>query len=423
MAGRSSATDSASALPVVAATFAGQCAAAFGFLAVDLLAPSLAAETGLNKRDFSFGATFVFLGVLLSSPYAGTILKRLGSVRLMATALFGMSAGMLSILHGSWLSTMIACALFGLCYGVYSPASVAVVASRAPQSRRGLYMSIRQSGVPFAGALAGRLLPPIILAYGWWSGVFTISAVIAGGAVLTLLMPGLFRISAAERSAVAAADELQARAERPRAGIAQRLSQAYSLPADIRLLGFAAVGLAISHTALTSFAYFYLLEELGFSVIHAGLYLSNTLLAAALGRPFVGWLVDRTGSPVRVLAVVATVAAVTYGALLALNPDSPPSVVALIAVAAGISSGTWTPVFLTAVSNYAPPGRMTELNGRAFSYAALGWTAAAPLVWSLIELSGGYATPILLLLVCNLLIALGLLRIGETGRDSRARIA
>lgn len=418
---RPAGADAPSALPVVAATFAGQCAAAFGFLAVDLLAPSLADETGLNKRDFGFGGTFVFMGVLLASPYAGWLIGRLGSVRLMSAAMLGMGSGMLCILYGSWAATMLACALFGLCYGAYSPASTAVVASRAPPRRRGLYLAIRQSGVPFAGAIAGRALPPLILAWGWWAGVFAISAVLVGGAALTLLLPALFRVSETERSAVAAA-AISAAQRRPAGwgAHAGRLLGAYRLPAEIRVLGFVAVGLAVSHTALTSFSYFYLLEGLALSPIVAGVYLSNTLLAAAIGRPFVGWLVDRSGSPIRVLAGIALVAAATYAILLSLTEQSPAWLLVLVAIAAGLSSGTWTPVFLTAVSNHAPAGRMTELNGRAFSYAALGWTVAAPLIWGLIELSGGYFLPLALMLAFNLAIAATLFGTRERGTTEAA---
>lgn len=394
-----------SSMPMVAAAFAAQCAAAFGFLAVGLLAPALATETGLDERDFAFSATFVFLGVALSSPAASVLMRRFGSVRAMAGTLLGMSAAMLINLAGSWTATMAACFLFGLFYGPYGPALSTVVASRSPIHRRGLYLAIRQSGVPFAGAVAGRLVPPLILFHGWWAGVFTISAFLAAGAMFTLVFASLFKV---------APEEIPAKpiAEPPSGGpgFGRWLTRTYVLPPGLRLLGLCAIGFAISHIGLSSFAYFYLLEELHFTPVAAGIFLSNSLLTAAIGRPLLGWVVDLTGSPLKVLAGIALIAAISYASLLALTPQTPLWVVSLIAIAAGASASTWTPVFMTAIANEAPEGEMTTYSGRAFSYAALGWMAAPPLLWARIEVSGNYAVPFAVLLATNLASCAVLLR-------------
>jgi MFS family permease len=389
---------SGSGLAVVAAAFAAQCAAAFGFLAVGLLAPSLALVTGLDERDFAFSATFVFFGVAIASPSATILMRRLGSVWTLAGMLFGMSAAMLLTLLGSWTATMAACFLFGLCYGPYGPALSTVVASRSPYHRRGLYLAIRQSGVPFAGAIAGRLLPPLILAFGWWTGVFAISGFLAAGAVFTLAVASLFRVAAEEIPATPIQDPPSGGP-----GFGRWLTRTYALPPSLRLLGIAAIGFAISHTALTAFAYFYLLEGLHYSPIAAGIYLSNSLLTAAVGRPLLGWIVDLTGSPMKVLAGIALVAAIAYGSLLAISSTTPLWVVSLVAVAAGASASTWTSIFMTAVADEAPEGEMTAYSGRAFSYAALGWMVAPPLLWAGIELSGTYLVPFAILLGTNLL--------------------
>ena len=124
-----------SASAVILATFASQAAVSVGMVSIDLLAPALAERNGLNERDFSLGSTFIFIGVILVSPHLQGLMTRFGSAGLMAGATAAMSVGMLAVLHGSWWSTMLACAVYGLCYGLYSPASASVVASRAPPGR------------------------------------------------------------------------------------------------------------------------------------------------------------------------------------------------------------------------------------------------------------------------------------------------
>lgn len=400
---------------VILATFAGQAAVSFGLVAVDLLAPALAARNGLNERDFSLGNTFIFVGVILVSPHLAGLMTRFGSARLMAAATAVMSLGMLAVLHGSWWSTMLACAVFGLCYGVYSPASASVVASRAPPGRRALFMSLRQCGVPFAGAIAGRLLPWIVLAWGWRAGALGVSAVIAAGALLTFLMPGAFRIGVAEAGrgggsgagtspaptsagsyATPAGNAVSGTPPPGRPGQPdpaprwRGLLARYRLPPEMRAPVAIAIALAVSQIALSSFAYFYLLEVTGVTPVQAGTYLSNTLIASVLGRLAVGWLADRIGSAMRALVLIQVVSAAACLALPAIADGAPGWALLLLAIASGVSTGSWSPIFMTAISNLAPPGRMADFNGRAFSYAALGWCLAAPVIWSGIELTGRY---------------------------------
>ncbi len=49
-----------------------QAAAAVGFWSFSLLAPELAAETGLNERDFGLAVSFIFLGTFFYSGLPAT---------------------------------------------------------------------------------------------------------------------------------------------------------------------------------------------------------------------------------------------------------------------------------------------------------------------------------------------------------------
>ena len=265
----------------------------------------------------------------------------------------------------------------------------------------------------FAGVLAGRILPPLILATAWWVGVISVSAFMLAAAVLTLMFASLFTIPAGQTGA--APPEPSARRN-----LVARFVDGYRLPMPLQAFAFTAVGFAIAHIGLSSFAYFYLLERLGYGEVAAGAFLANVLLAAAIGRPLVGWIVDMTGSPLIVLAGIALLGAASFVALLALSADTAPWVVVLVSIVAGVSANTWSPVFMTAIANAAPEGRVGDYNGRGFSYAALGWTVAAPVVWSLIELSGGYRLPFTLLLITELAIAAFLIALAPRLEQRRA---
>ena len=65
------------AIPVLAAASLTQFTAGVGFWSFGLLAPELAAETGLNERDFGLSITFTFIGAFLSSPFTGAYVRLL----------------------------------------------------------------------------------------------------------------------------------------------------------------------------------------------------------------------------------------------------------------------------------------------------------------------------------------------------------
>jgi hypothetical protein len=74
-------------------------------------------------------------------------------------------------------------------------------------------------------------------------------------------------------------------------------------------------------------------------------------------------------------------------------------------VACGVSGQCWNPVFVTAMSFKVEEADLAEMNGRAFSFLSLGWMTSAPLFWWLIEVSGGYVLPFLIVAVANVVVA------------------
>jgi MFS family permease len=55
----------------------------------------------------------------------------------------------------------------GIGYGAVTPSSSTVLADQAPKNVRSLIFSIKQSGVPIGGAIAGTLVPFLMYRFGW----------------------------------------------------------------------------------------------------------------------------------------------------------------------------------------------------------------------------------------------------------------
>ncbi len=368
------------AIPVLIAAATTQFAAGIGFWTFNLLAPELAPETGLNERDFGMWITFVFLGSLLSSPFTGVFVRTWGGPGAMVRLFAVMLGAMALTLSGTWTGVMFAAFLFGLGYGPQGPMGMTLVTQAADRRQRGFLLALRHAAVPLAATVLGRALPPLMIWAGWQTGILSVTGVLALALLFALLAAPLFKIEAAP----------------PRhTTIFARFRGLFTVPPNLRFLWGAGLVFALTQTAVTTFAYLYLLEVAHLSPIAAGIFASNLQLTALVGRPVLGWFTDRVGSAQMVLAGVAFVTVIASVCLTQVTPDTPAWMLIPLAMACGISGQCWNSVFVTAMSFRVDAGDLAELNGRAFAFLSIGWMAAPPMMWGLIELTGGYTVALL----------------------------
>ncbi len=387
------------AIPVLLAASTSQVAAAAGFWSFGFYAPELSVVTGLNERDFGLAFTFIFLGAFVASPFTGAMVRRWSGPGTLARLFAVMAGTMLLVLGGTWTTTMIAAFLFGLGYAPQGPVGMTLVTQSAPPARRGLALALRHSAVPLAAAVLGRVLPPLMLWAGWQAGVLSVAGLCLAALAFVLLAAPLFRLEAAPP---------------PRhTGTIARFRTLFIVPPGLRFLWAAGMSFALTQTAVTTFSYLYLLEVAHVSPLVAGVFVSNLHLTALFGRPFLGWLTDRVGNPQGVLAGIALVTVATMLALVQVGPETPHWLLVPLAVGCGISGQCWNSVFVTAMSFRVEAGDLAELNGRAFGFLSLGWMASPPLIWALIELTGGYFVPLMGLAGLNAIVMLVLLAAPE----------
>ncbi len=378
------------AIAVLIATSFTQFAAGIGFWTFGLLAPELAIETGLNERDFGLAISFTFLGTCLSSPLTGAYVRRFSGPGAMIGFFAIMSGTMMLVLTGTWTGTMIAAFLFGLGYGPQGPVGMTLVTQNTEPARRGLFLALRHSSVPLAAGLAGRVLPPFMIIAGWQAGVLSVAGVLLLALMSSLLIRRWLYVEATP--------------PRPGGPLA-RFTRLFEVPENLRFLWGIGMVFALTQTAVTVFSYIYLLEVIGLSAISAGIFASNLQLTALIGRPILGWLTDRVGSANLVLAGIAMTTVVAMVALLQVEPSTPTWVLVPIAVACGISAQCWNSVFVTAMSFRVEAGELAELNGRAFAFLSIGWLMSPPIIWGLIELTGGYTVPLAGIAILNVVSA------------------
>lgn len=104
---------------------------------------------------------------MLSSRYAGKMTDAVGPTRVLFASLLVFAAGMgFAAVAPGTLTLMAAVLVAGLAYGGVNPPTNVVVAGNLSQ-RLGFFLSIKQSGVPLGGLLAGLVMPPIAIGNGF----------------------------------------------------------------------------------------------------------------------------------------------------------------------------------------------------------------------------------------------------------------
>src|SRR5512136_2863245 len=144
-----------------------QTVAAFLVRALAVMGPSVTRAAGVSPEKIGHLAGLTAAGTMGFAAMGVLFLKRFGPVRtLQLGALLG-AAGMLAVASASWPVMLLAALAIGVGYGPSPPAGSDILGRYAPPGRRALVFSIKQSGVPLGGVLAGLVLPPAVAAFGW----------------------------------------------------------------------------------------------------------------------------------------------------------------------------------------------------------------------------------------------------------------
>ena len=159
------------ALPL-AVTLAVQTLVAFAVYCAPVMAPVAGPALGYSPSAVGYYIAATYFGSMISSAAAGGWVARFGPIRASQAGLALCLAGLGLAASASPPLVLLGGFVVGLGYGPTTPASSVILACAAPPSTFSLVFSIKQTGVPAGGALAGVLVPLLILAFGWqWGAV------------------------------------------------------------------------------------------------------------------------------------------------------------------------------------------------------------------------------------------------------------
>jgi len=290
-------------------------------------------------------------------------------------------------------------ALFiGAGYGPITPASSHLLIKTTPPEKLSFVFSIKQTGVPLGGMIAGALVPSLDIAIGWQ---------------LTFISSGVACLLCAwaVQPLRAGLDDDRDPTVKPSlvASVVQPLRLIFEHP-GLRALSTTSFLFAVCQMSLMAYLVTFLFEDLGWSLVAAGAALTVAQAGGVTGRILWGYVADRWLSPTMMLIVIALL--LTAGAVgtALLRPDSSSWILFPVLVVFGASAIGWNGVFLAQVARLAPAGQASVATGGTLCITFLGVVLGPPLFGVLAGILKSYGASYGVLGVVGLIITVMLVR-------------
>ncbi|MHB1024154.1 MAG: MFS transporter [Desulfobacteria bacterium] len=362
---RGSDRDAPVVLPL-AITLAIQAMTAMASVTVPVLAPVASADTGIALNYIGVFMAIFYVGGMVSSLASGDFILRYGPIRVSQICLIFCGIGLAATAVGSLPLMILGALLIGIGYGPVTPASSHLLAKTTSPHLMSLTFSIKQTGVPMGGAMAGALVPPLVLSLGWkWASI-----VVGGVCILLAVL--------AETSRGTLDTDLQKFRRLSFAGITDSLGLVYSLP-PVRELAVMSFFFAAMQVCLSTYFVSFLTTTLDVTLVQAGLTLTVALTAGMVGRIVWGGIADRLVAPRKMLGVLGIVMAVSAAATFAFSHSWPYTAILAVSAFFGASAVGWNGVYLAEVVRQAPPGKAGTATGGTLFFTFFGGVIGPPL--------------------------------------------
>lgn len=344
-----------------------------------VLAPVAAADLGVPPASIGLFISVIYAGAMLSGLVGGAVVTRYGAIRVAQLSLVVSAIGFAVCLGTLPAVILLGAFIVGLAQGVTNPLSAHVLARATPPNMLAMAFSIKQSGVPLGGMLAGALTPWLLVLNGWR---FTVLEVVVLSMLTALLIEPLRKRFDDDRE--------------PDAPIRFKglLGSIGLVFANARVVQLAAMSFVYAGTQqiMAAFLVSYLHLQLGWSLVSAGLLFAIAQVAGVVGRVLWGIVADRWCPPRLLLALLGLVMALACAMTAMADNTWPFWALASLCVAYGGTASSWNGVYFAEVARLAPSGRVGDLTGGAQFVTFSGNVIIPPVVGAFIAAQGSYAS-------------------------------
>jgi MFS family permease len=312
----------------LAITLAVQILATLAAFSVPAVAPAISRDLGVPSALVGLYLSIVYGVGILSALLSPGLIYRYGAGRVSQGVLVATVAMVATASTGTLAMVVLSAVLMGLAYGATAPASTHLLVPRTPPSIMNLVISLRQIGVPVAGVLAGLLMPPMTLRWGWQTAL----ALQIIPAVIMMVVLEVARRDWDKREAMPPGQTM---------GLLQPLRLLAGNP-PLRRLSFASFVYSGLQGCFIAFMTTHLTTIVGFDLVHAGQALAVYQISGSVSRPIWGWLADHVLSARALLAIHGVIMS-GAGALAAFfGPGWTSLTVFAVCIAAGATASGFT---------------------------------------------------------------------------------
>jgi predicted MFS family arabinose efflux permease len=371
----------------LAATLTVQALVTMCLLTLPVVAPSVAASLGVSAAYVGLYIAFAYAGAITASLLSGAAVRRFGAIRASQFGLVFCALGIALCATAIPIVMALGALVLGLGYGPITPSSSHLLARSTPAHRMSFVFSIKQTGVPLGGVLAGAIVPSLADLIGWQLAFLVVAA---SNLLCALAIQPLCAALDADKDA------------------GQRLSFGNGLAGPLRLVFsyrslavLAGVSFLFSITQMSLITYLvtFLHEELEMGLVAAGLMLAGAQTAGVAGRLLWGYVSDNFLGPVVTLASLSALIAICALAMPFLRHVDSTLLVLILLVIFGACAIAWNGVYLAEVARQAPPGQASVATGGTLAMTFLGVVVGPPLFGLLATASGSYGRAYAMLVV------------------------
>ena len=362
-------------LKPLAATLGAQAVVVLCALTPPVLAVVAAPDFGIAPADIGAFTTLLFLTAMFSATVGGPVVERYGAIRVTQACLLSAAAGIALTATAVLPLAALGGVMVGLGYGPMTPASTHMLARVTTPTSRPFVFSLKQTSVPLGGALAGLLLPTLEGALGWRGAALFVA--LLGFAAALSLQPWRAGLDSGR----------QPRPISLAGGLAGPLRSVLRVPA-LRQLAMASLSFSAAQLCLGTYLVIYLVGEVGYGLVEAGLMLAVAQGAGVAGRLAWGAIAERLLSARRLLALLGIGMAVTAGVTALITDHWPGAAIVLVAAAFGATAVGWNGIYLAEVVRVTSPERSAVATGGVLFFTFAGMMTG-PAVFAAIVSAGG----------------------------------